>query len=58
MTTWGDLAYHGLRVAVPRADEEAVERLVYPDFPDMVKAKSLRLCDVSTDHGPGKITGE
>lgn len=43
------LADHGLRVTVPRADEQAVEDLVQPDFPALVEPEGLR---PDADHAP------
>lgn len=40
---------HDLAVAVPGADEEAVEGLVEPDFPAIVETEALR---PDADHAP------
>ncbi|KAI4271501.1 MAG: hypothetical protein L6R38_006856 [Xanthoria sp. 2 TBL-2021] len=37
-----DFGDHDLRVGIPGADEEAVEDLIEPDFPDVVEPEGLR----------------
>ena len=48
--TRADFRNHGLRIRIPRADEDAVEDLVEPKLPLVVEAEFL---GPDADHAPG-----